>query len=121
MQSLRHRTQIARAFPFLSLLIFFLFSGCASNSESPQQREAQRETDQQRRIAQHEADEQRHEAEERQHAEDDLRHKFARYTTAELKLMDTRYKELRQSSGRDVDVTLNPLARKIWGNSDTEN
>jgi hypothetical protein len=35
--------------------------------------------------------------------------------------MDTRYKELRQSSGRDVNVTLNPMARKIWGDSDNEN
>jgi len=105
----------------LSVAMCFAVVGCASTSTTPEQRAEQRKLDEQRRIARHEADEERRADDERRHAEDDLRHKFARYTTGELKLMDTRYKELRQSSGRDLDVTLNPMARKIWGNSDTDN
>lgn len=81
------------------LLIGCLFIGCAGTASTPEERAAQRETAEQRQIAEHEADEQRHAENERRHAEDDLRHEFARYSTAELKLMDMRYKELRQSSG----------------------
>jgi hypothetical protein len=111
----------------LAVLPLFM-AGCVTTAmtsdqraAADQQRAARRAADEQRHIAEREADEQRHETDERRHAEDDLRHKFARYSTAELKLMDTRYKDLRESSGRDVNVTLNPMARKIWGDSDTAN
>ena len=109
-------------------VVGLMLTGCVTTPTTPEQRAAEEErrateraADEQRRAATHEADEQRHAAEEHRHAEEDLRHKFARYSTAELKLMDTRYKELRQSSGRDVNVTVSPMARKIWGDSDKDN
>lgn len=105
--------------PFVIVAIITV-AGCAT-STTPEQRAAKRAADEQRHAIEREANEQRREAEERRRAEEHLRRKFARYSTAELKLMDTRYKELRLSSGRDVNVTLNPMARRIWGDSDTEN
>ena len=90
-------------------------------TEEREAAEKQRAADDQRHAAERTADENRRATEERRHAAEDLRNKFIRYGTAELKLMDTRYKELRSASGRDLNLTLNPAARKIWGDSDTEN
>ena len=71
---------------------------------------------------QHEANEQRHAVEERQREEDNLRRKFAKYSTAELQLMHSRYTDLAKSpSGRDVNITIDPLARALFGDSDTAN
>lgn len=63
-----------------------------------------------------------HAANEQKHAAEALRNKFARYSTEELKLMHARYSDLAKNpTRRDVNVTLNPLARRIWGDSDTQN
>lgn len=81
---------------YLLYMILLAFIGCASPEE--------------------------HAANERRHAERDLQNKFARYSTEELKLMHKRYSELRKdSTGRDLNITINPLARRIWGDSDTQN
>lgn len=51
-----------------------------------------------------------------------LRSKYAKYSNEELKLMHSRYAGLaKESSGRDTNITFNPLARRIWGDSDTQN
>jgi flagellar biosynthesis GTPase FlhF len=118
-----------RILTLILALVSSTLAGCTTTNVTPeeraareQQRAAQRQTDEQRQIAERKADEERQAAEERRHAEDDLRHKFIRYSTAELKLMLTRYEELRQSSGRDLNVNINDhLARKIWGDSDKNN
>ena len=108
--------------PFVVALA--LSAGCTTISTTlsptPEQRIAaeQRQTaNEQRHVAEREADEQRHAEEERRHAGEDLRRKFARFSTAELKLMDTRYRELKEASGRDLNVRLN--ARAL--NSDVKN
>ncbi len=89
---------------------WLLLPGCASTPE-----------DEKRHAAEREADEQRHEAEERRHAEEDLRRKFARYSTAELKLMDARYKQLLgPASGRDLNVAVNRGWLGPKANSDAE-
>ena len=103
---------------WIFLLVALILAGCVSTPTTPDQRAA----NEQRRAADRAANEYRHAVDERRHAEEGLRHKFARYSSAELKLMDTRYKELEQSSGRDVNITMNsPLARQIWGDSDKNN
>lgn len=121
-------SKAAKVLPLTLLIGSLPLAGCTTTDLSPEERAtrekqhaAQRQADEQRRIADRKADEERQAAEERRHAEEDLRHKFIRYSTAELKLMVSRYDELRQSSGRDLNLTLNPVARKIWGDSDTDN
>jgi hypothetical protein len=120
----------------LIVLVTVSLSGCATTPEkqaaNEQQRMAQREAaqrrhdaeeqkrsveraaneqrraaDEQRRAVERERNDQRHETEQRRNAERDLRRKFARYSTGELKLMHARYKELSQSTSRDFNVTVN--------------
>jgi hypothetical protein len=107
------RTTLKHSRLFIVLAAVFL-AGCTT---SPEKRAA----NEQQRAVEREQNERRHEIEQRRNAEEDLRHKFARYSTAELKLMDTRYKDLRQSSGRDVNLTLRPVDRLILGDSDKHN
>ena len=78
-----------------------LWAGCASTT--PEQREANN---------------QRQATEQRRRSDDDLRRKFARYSSAELKLMDARYRDLQTSSGRDLNVRVNSL---VPANSDSKN
>jgi hypothetical protein len=119
---------LSRRVSFRVFLCFIAVAviGCVSTT-TPEQRTIQQqkriakhEADEQRQSARREADEQKREAEERRHAEEDLRHKYARYTTAELKLMDTRYKELRIASGRDLNLNVG-AQRLIFEDSDKEN
>jgi hypothetical protein len=84
-----------------------IISGCSTMT--PEEEATRRESDERRR-----------EQEERRHAQEDLRRRFARYTTPELKVMHARHSGLTQQSGTR-DITINPMATKIWGTSDRHN
>lgn len=108
--------------------IGLIISGCTTTNLTPEERqqkialrEDRRNQAEARAGAREEAGRKREAEEQRREEEQKLREKFARYSTGELKLMDVRFKELRQSSGRDLNVTLNPAARRLWGDSDSEN
>jgi TolA-binding protein len=91
-------------------------------SEQRKADELRRAADEQRRAIEREANNRRHEVEQRRNAEEDLRRKFDRYSTGDLKLMDARYKELlTNSSGRDLNVTVNRGALAPEAKSDAKN
>lgn len=85
--------------------------------EERQARDAQHRLDDQKR---HEADLERQDEDQRRHAQEDLRRHFARYSTAELKVMHAHYYELTGHSGTR-DLTINPAATRLWGTSDQAN
>ena len=92
-----------------SILALTLLLGCQTTGETPEQREASRTADHQRQ-AEHE---QRIQA-------DQLRNRFKRYTTAELRVMHARYAQL-AGINTSKDAGLNPAASAIWGNPDRRN
>ena len=97
-------------------------AGCAT-PQTPEQRAAEhqrRAEERQRHAIEHAANQQRaqiereannvrHAAEARRDAEEDLRRKFLRFSTGDLKLMNARYRELQNASGRDLNVKVNSL------------
>jgi hypothetical protein len=106
----------------LWLFMVVLLAGC-DTFKSPYTPEEQKARAAQRRLEdqqRHEADLQRQDDDQRHHAQEDLRRKYSRYTTAELKMMHAHYYELTGHSGTR-DLTLNPAATKLWGTSDQAN
>lgn len=82
------------------------------------QREDRRNQSEARSRAEEEADRKREAEEQRRDEERELREKFARYSTGELKLMDARYKDLQKgASGRDLNIRINSRS----ANSDAKN
>lgn len=55
----------------------------------------------------------------RQNELDGLRRKFARYSTEELHLMRARYLGLAFKPSKDINISVDPLATAILGDSDT--
>ncbi len=94
-----------KRFTFPALLIVATFSGCTAT------RDAQLTTQQQaRQAAVREANARQYQAAQQRRAEDKLRHKFARYTTAELMLMDARYQQFGGAPGQDLHARTNAHA-----------
>jgi hypothetical protein len=117
-----------------ALAIAIIFSpGCKTDQEkappTAAEIEAKRVEKEQRRIERdkqrdkerEEEDEQRAK-EQRQEASEQLRRKFARYTTAELKIMRARYAQYAEmsGSGRDVNVNVNRRRKQEYDLENTE-
>jgi hypothetical protein len=121
--------QLRKTTNLVSLIcIVVALSGCRS---TPEQRAAKEH----RRAVEREADERRNqeeekrdaiqreanEAQDRRQAIEELRRKFVRYSTPELKIMDARYRDLNTSSGRDLNLTVNRGLLQRKANSDETN
>jgi hypothetical protein len=102
----------------LSLSSCLIFGGCSTTT--PDERRANEERRRQEEANKREADEQRREQEQQQREQENLRRRFAKYSTAELKVMYASYSNLVQQPGTR-DITVNPLATRIWGTSDQHN
>jgi hypothetical protein len=123
----------------LTLTLTALLTGCSTVKEwtqpaTPEEQAARAERDRERRVTEEQrrseqqrrdterrlADEKRQAENEQRAQHEQLRNRFKRYTTAELKVMHGRYANL-AGLNTSKDIGLAPAASAIWGNPDRRN
>lgn len=72
------------------------------------------------RAARERAEHQRQADHEQRHQQEDLRNRFKRFSTAELKLMHARYAQL-AGLNTSRDAGLNPVGSALFGSTDRRN
>lgn len=97
-------------------LLFATLVGCTTETAQTKPQRSQAEIDAARAVRR-EADAQRRATNQLLHAQEDLRRRYEKYTTAELHLMHRRYADLTRKT-TSLDTGLAPAASSIWGSTD---